>query len=208
MTKPYWQRRDILENLRLAGSHWCSAPSFEDAAALSRERPLNRSARAKPEPRPRAQAVSAGGKGQVSLTPTGRTPCPDYVLKAGSGDPPPFAAFPDWLGPRVSKHTAADVAQNCRQGCPARILRGKRARGSESRLSRDHPAPGLAETSKSRRGAATPRPSGGSGWAVRWRSRRAWVGFGSQRLTRYRGGAATTMLTRPSRARSACGFGA
>ena len=34
MSKPYWQRREILESLNLAGSHWCVAPSFEDAAAL------------------------------------------------------------------------------------------------------------------------------------------------------------------------------
>jgi bifunctional non-homologous end joining protein LigD len=34
MAKPYWQRREILESLNLAGPHWCVAPSFEDAAAL------------------------------------------------------------------------------------------------------------------------------------------------------------------------------
>jgi ATP-dependent DNA ligase len=30
----YWQRRQILGSLNLAGSHWCTAPSFEDGDAL------------------------------------------------------------------------------------------------------------------------------------------------------------------------------
>jgi ATP-dependent DNA ligase len=34
MRKPYWQRREILESVRLAGSHWCTAPSFDDGSAL------------------------------------------------------------------------------------------------------------------------------------------------------------------------------
>jgi bifunctional non-homologous end joining protein LigD len=34
MAKPYWQRRQILESLNLAGSHWCTAPSFDDGSAL------------------------------------------------------------------------------------------------------------------------------------------------------------------------------
>jgi ATP-dependent DNA ligase len=34
MRRQYWQRREILESLTLAGSHWTTAPSFEDGAAL------------------------------------------------------------------------------------------------------------------------------------------------------------------------------
>jgi bifunctional non-homologous end joining protein LigD len=34
MRRPYWQRRELLESLNLAGSHWTTAPSFEDGAAL------------------------------------------------------------------------------------------------------------------------------------------------------------------------------
>jgi hypothetical protein len=34
MAKPYWERREILNSLNLAGLHWCTAPSFDAAAAL------------------------------------------------------------------------------------------------------------------------------------------------------------------------------
>jgi len=36
MQRPYWQRRELLESLNIAGSHWCTAPSFEDGQALWR----------------------------------------------------------------------------------------------------------------------------------------------------------------------------
>jgi bifunctional non-homologous end joining protein LigD len=34
MHQPYWQRRDLLESLKLAGPHWWIAPSFEEGHAL------------------------------------------------------------------------------------------------------------------------------------------------------------------------------
>jgi bifunctional non-homologous end joining protein LigD len=34
MDRPYWHRRELLESLNLAGSHWTTAPSFDDGAAL------------------------------------------------------------------------------------------------------------------------------------------------------------------------------
>jgi ATP dependent DNA ligase domain len=34
MQEPYLKRPELLECLNLAGSHWCTAPSFEDGQAL------------------------------------------------------------------------------------------------------------------------------------------------------------------------------
>jgi bifunctional non-homologous end joining protein LigD len=36
MREPYWKRRAILESLGLAGPHWATTPSFDDADALWR----------------------------------------------------------------------------------------------------------------------------------------------------------------------------
>jgi bifunctional non-homologous end joining protein LigD len=34
MQRPYWQRRELLESLDLVGSHWTTAPAFENSQAL------------------------------------------------------------------------------------------------------------------------------------------------------------------------------
>ena len=50
MREPYTKRRELLENLELAGPHWSFTPSFSDGEALCGRSSRNKSSRAFAKP--------------------------------------------------------------------------------------------------------------------------------------------------------------